>query len=74
MSNSQGISGKAANCSWRFPQLVKGFQGLAAADGLGALVAQLLRWDARASLCSRKSASLNETFVMEPLEGVGLFI
>ena len=58
----------------QFPQLVQGFQGLAAVDGLGALVAQLLPLGRQGVALLSEVSVLNETFVMEPLEGVGLFI
>ena len=43
-------------------------------DGLGALVAQLLPLGPQGIALLPEVSILNETFVMEPLEGVGLFI
>ena len=58
----------------QLPQLVQGFQGFAAVDGLGALIAQLLPLGRQGIALLPEVSILNETFVMEPLEGVGLFI
>ena len=43
-------------------------------DGLGALVAQLLPLGRQGIALLPEVSILNEAFVVEPLEGVGLFI
>ena len=55
-------------------QPVQGFQCLAAVDGLGTLVAQLLPLGRQGIALLPEVSILNETFVMEPLESVGFFI
>ena len=58
----------------QLPQLVQGFQGLAAVDDFPSMVAQLFPLGGQGLGLLPKVSILDEALVVEPLESVGLLI
>lgn len=58
----------------QFPQFVQGFQGLAAVDGFGTQVAQFFPLGCQGVALLSEVSVLDKALIVEPLEGVGLFI